>query len=129
MANKKGGGTSTPGFQDVRMHENAGMKPACYLISESTAAKLLGGSAADQLKKPCIVETSDGGKYTCNEKLEARWIYSWAHPQTEKITLFIAPGLQKDALFFQGQAANKNSSADYIALIEGPSQTPGMLCQ
>ena len=111
------------------MHEDAGMKPACYLISESTAAKLLGGSAAGQLMKPCIVETSDGGKYTCNEKLEARWIYSRAHPQTEKITLFIAPGLQKEALFSQGRLADRNSSADYIAPIEGPPQTPGMLCQ
>lgn len=129
MANKKGGGGSTPGFQNVRMHEDADMKPPRYLVSESTATKLLGQSAADQLKKPCIVETSDGEKYTCHEEFGARWIRTRAQPQTQEITLLIAPGLQKDALFSKGHAANKNSSADYIATIEGPPQTPSMLSQ
>ncbi|KIW21767.1 uncharacterized protein PV07_12806 [Cladophialophora immunda] len=62
-ANSKNGGVSMPGFQDVGMFEDAAINPACCLISECTAAKLLGKHAADQLADPWIVETSGGTKY------------------------------------------------------------------
>ncbi|OQU97082.1 hypothetical protein CLAIMM_03079 isoform 2 [Cladophialophora immunda] len=126
VANSKNGGVSMPGFQDVRMFEDAAINPACCLISESTAARLRGKHATDQLADPWIVETSDGRKYRCVQKLEARWTRARTIPETEAITLYIAPDLPMEALFCKGVATNRSSSSGCIATIEGPPQTPGM---
>jgi hypothetical protein len=126
MVNSKSGEVSMPGFQNVRMFVDPAIKPACCLISESTATTLRGKNAADQLESPWTVEISDGTTYTCVQKLEARWNRIRTVPETEPITLYIAPGLPRDALFCKSLAADRGFTSGVIGTIEGPPQTPGM---
>src|SRR5882757_3736999 len=114
MANKKGPGPPTR-YEDVQMDEDSGVD--CCLVSRSTADRLLGECVPEALTPHRVVVTSNGKTYNCSHKFHARWCWK-SVPYTRAVTLFIAPGLEKEAIFSQDQLAQTKSSGGPIAPVE-----------
>ncbi|KIX09326.1 uncharacterized protein Z518_00405 [Rhinocladiella mackenziei CBS 650.93] len=122
MANKKGPGPPTR-YEDGQMHRDSGVD--CCVVSKSTADRLLGGCAPESLAHDRIVSTSSGQTYTCSHKFDARWCWK-SKPSSRAVTLFIAPGLEKEAVFSEDQGAETSSSGGPIAPVECRPPKPGM---
>jgi hypothetical protein len=119
MANKKGNGRNTR-YREVKMREDS--KVDLCLVSETTAQKLL----EDGKPEPCgpiTVVLSDGKTYQCVARFEARWCEK-ANPESDKITLYVAQGINDMAIFPKNKRLSKSGST--IAPIEGKPRTAGI---
>jgi hypothetical protein len=119
MANKKGNGRDTR-YRDVQMREDA--KADRCLVSPECAKFLLEDGETESIE-PQTVQLSDGERYTCIAKFDARWCKK-SNPVTGRIVLYVAPGIREQAIFPKNQTLQARGST--IAPIEGRPRTSGI---
>ncbi|KAK5449816.1 hypothetical protein LTS15_008388 [Exophiala xenobiotica] len=119
MANNKGNGGSIR-FQDVRMREDA--KVDRCLVSPACAKSLLGDGETESIE-PQTVELSDGKRYSCIAKFDARWGKK-SEPSTAPIVLYVAPDIREQAIFPKNQTLQTRGST--IAPLEGRPRNSGI---